>query len=289
MDRKPDWLKKKINLNNININQVKNLIDNSHLHTVCQSAKCPNIFECFGKKTSTFMLMGDICTRNCSFCGVDSGKPEPLDKDEHYRVADAVKKMGLKYVVITSVTRDDLSDGGAAHFADAVREVKKLNPESKVECLIPDFKGNIENLKILLREDPDVLNHNVETIKINYSRVRNKANYAESLSLLRRAKKINSNIFTKSGFIVGLGESREEIKELLSDLKDAGCDIITIGQYLRPSSENVEVSKYYTPQEFKELKNLAESFKFKVVVSGVFVRSSYNAGIVLDKILKKKR
>ncbi|MQY74307.1 MAG: lipoyl synthase [Clostridia bacterium] len=289
MNRKPDWLKKKIRINSLNINQVRNLTYSSRLNTVCQSAKCPNIFECFSKKTATFMLMGNICTRNCGFCSIKSGKPEILDGDEPYRIANAVKEMGLKYVVITSVTRDDLPDGGVSHFAKTVSEINRLNLELRIECLIPDFKGNVNNLEILLAEDLDVLNHNIETVKKNFSKVRKYADYKTSLNILKSAKSLKPDIYTKSGFMLGLGESRKEIVELLSDLKEVDCDIVTIGQYLRPSGLNLSVKKYYRPEEFESIKKLAESFNFKAVASGIFVRSSYGAGIILDGILNKNK
>lgn len=289
MNRKPDWLKRKISLNSLNINRVRNLIYSSHLNTVCQSAKCPNIFECFGKKTATFMLMGNICTRNCGFCGIKSGKPEILDEDEPSRVANAVKEMGLKYVVITSVTRDDLPDGGVSHFAKTVSEINRLNLELRIECLIPDFKGNVNNLEILLAEDLNVLNHNMETVKKNFSKVRKYADYETSLNILKSAKSLKPDIYTKSGFMLGLGENREEIVELLSDLKEVDCNIVTIGQYLRPSGSNLQVKKYYRPEEFERIKELAENFNFKAVASGIFVRSSYGGGIILDGILKKDK
>lgn len=289
MNRKPDWLKKKIRINSLNINQVRNLTYSSRLNTVCQSAKCPNIFECFSKKTATFMLMGNICTRNCGFCGIKSGKPEILDGNEPYRIANAVKEMGLKYVVITSVTRDDLPDGGVSHFAKTVSEINRLNLELRIECLIPDFKGNVNNLEILLAEELDVLNHNIETVKKNFSKVRKYADYKTSLNILKSAKSLKPDIYTKSGFMLGLGESRKEIVELLSDLKEVDCDIVTIGQYLRPSESNLPVKKYYRPEEFESIKELAESFNFKAVASGIFVRSSYGAGIILDGILNKNK
>lgn len=289
MNRKPDWLKRKIRINSLNINQVRNLTYSSRLNTVCQSAKCPNIFECFSKKTATFMLMGNICTRNCGFCGIKSGKPEILDGNEPYRIANAVKEMGLKYVVITSVTRDDLHDGGVSHFAKTVSEINRLNLELRIECLIPDFKGNVNNLEILLAEDLGVLNHNMETVKKNFSKVRKYADYETSLNILKSAKSLKPDIYTKSGFMLGLGEGRKEIVELLSDLKEVGCDIVTIGQYLRPSESNLPVKKYYRPEEFESIKELAESFNFKAVASGIFVRSSYGAGIILDGILNKNK
>ncbi len=288
LDSKPYWLKKKISLNNSNINQIRNLIHSLHLNTVCQSAKCPNIFECFSKKTATFMLMGDICTRNCGFCGIKSGKPEKLALDEPYRVAEAVKEAKLKHVVITSVTRDDLSDGGSAHFAMTVNEIRKLNPYTRIECLIPDFKGDTNSLKVLLSEDLNVLGHNMETVRENYKRVRRNSNYEISLGILKSIKVLKPGTYTKSGFMLGLGEKREEIERLVSDLEGVACDIVTIGQYLRPSNSNLPVQRYYRPEEFGKIKEMAESFNFKSVSSGIFVRSSYGANIILDKILKEE-
>ena len=282
--KKPEWLKKTVSLNNSNINQVKDLLINLKLNTVCQSAKCPNIFECFSKKTATFMLMGNICTRNCAFCGVRSGKPQNLDKFEPKNIAKAVKEMGLSYIVLTSVTRDDLEDGGAEHFAKTVREIKITAPNLKVECLIPDFKGSKENLKILLDVKPDVLNHNLETIKRNYKTIRDHASYNKSLDILKSAKAINPEVLTKSGFMLGLGEEIEEILELLHDLESTNCDIVTIGQYLQPSKENYPVQKYYSGEEFEKIKNLASSFNFKSVVAGIFVRSSYEAASTINEI-----
>jgi len=284
----PDWLKKKVNLNNFKIKQIKNLLYDLHLNTVCQSAGCPNIFECFGKKIATFMLMGNTCTRNCGFCGIRSGKPQILDEYEPTRIASAVKKMRLKYAVITSVTRDDLTDGGSYHFAKTISEIKRSNPFSKIECLIPDFKGNTDNLKIVLMRNPDVLAHNIETIKRNFSLARKYSNYETSLAILKFSKLFKPDIYTKSGFMLGLGESREEVGELLADLKGVSCDIVTIGQYLRPSLSNIPVKKYYKPEEFESIRELAMSFGFKAVESGIFIRSSYGAGLVLDKILKEE-
>jgi len=284
--KKPEWLKKTVSLNNSNINQVKDLLTNLKLNTVCQSANCPNIFECFSKKTATFMLMGNICTRNCAFCGVRSGKPQNLDKFEPKNVAKAVKEMGLNYIVLTSVTRDDIEDGGAKHFAKTVREIKTKDPSLKVECLIPDFKGRKENLKILLDAKPDVLNHNLETIKRNYKTIRDRANYNKSLDILKNSKDINPEVFTKSGFMLGLGEETGEILELLHDLENANCDIVTIGQYLQPSKENHPVQKYYSDEEFERIKSLASSFNFKSVIAGIFVRSSYKAASTISELNK---
>ena len=283
--KKPQWLKKKISLNNRNILKVENLIEDLNLHTVCQSAKCPNIFECFGSSTATFMLLGDICTRNCAFCGVTSGKPFEPDLLEPGKIALAAKDMGLKYIVLTSVTRDDLSDGGAGQFVSTITEIKKLLPGSKIECLIPDFNGKEESLTSLLKAEFEVLNHNIETTRKNYRTIRNKADYRTSLNILRLAKKTRPGIITKSGFMVGLGEDMDELIILLKDLKDAGVDIITIGQYLQPSPENVTVKKYYTPLEFEELGRIALDLGFKFAVSGPFVRSSYQASIAYQNAM----
>jgi lipoic acid synthetase len=288
LDKKPSWIKKKISLDNSNISEVKRLIGSSHLHTVCQSAKCPNIFECFSRKTSTFMLMGDMCTRNCAFCGVDSGKPGPLDKDEPEKIARAVKEIGLKYVVITSVTRDDLDDGGASQFLSTVNAIKKIDPGVKVECLIPDLGGDYKSLEKLLKGDLDVLNHNMETVRQNYDKARQQADYDRSLIVLSRAKKLSPDIYTKSGFMLGLGETRQQVTQLLKDLKKNKVDIITIGQYLQPSPDNIKVSKYYKPEEFEEIKKEAVALGFMDVEAGPFVRSSYCAEAVLNRALKQK-
>ncbi|MCL5071121.1 MAG: lipoyl synthase [Actinobacteria bacterium] len=282
--QKPKWLKKTVSLNNSNINQVQNLLTNLKLNTVCQSAKCPNIFECFSKKTATFLLMGNICTRNCAFCGVKSGKPQDLDKFEPENIAKAVKEMRLNYIVLTSVTRDDLEDGGAKHFAKTVQEIKSIDPNIKVECLIPDFKGSKENLKILLDVKPDVLNHNLETVKRNYKTIRHHASYNKSLDILKNSKDIDPEILTKSGFMLGLGEEMEEILGLLQDLESINCDIVTIGQYLQPSKDNYAVQKYYSDKEFEKIKKMASNFNFKSVVAGIFVRSSYEAASTISEI-----
>jgi len=282
VSKKPSWLKKTLSLNNYNIELVESLLSNLNLNTVCQSAKCPNIFECFGNKTATFMILGNICTRNCLFCAVEHGIPEKLDKNEPDNVALAVKNLNLKYVVLTSVTRDDLPDGGAEHFAKTVSKIKKLTPHVKIECLIPDFKKSFKNLDILLNEQVDVLNHNIETIKYNYKKIRPLASYEKSLEILKYTKDKKPNILTKSGFMLGLGENENEIKELLVDLRNVNCDIVTIGQYLSPSSSNYLVEKYYTQEEFDYFKALAENLGFKYVVSGIFVRSSYKASNIFS-------
>jgi lipoyl synthase len=274
---KPGWLKKKVFLNNQNIARVNDLILDLNLHTVCQNAKCPNIFECFSNKTATFLLLGNICSRNCAFCSVESGKPLAVDENEPDNIASAVAALGLKYIVLTSVTRDDLADGGAGQFAKTLRRIKTLMPEAKVECLIPDFKNETKNLEKLLREDLDVLNHNIETVKENYTGIRNGADYQKSLKILGSSKYLKPEIITKSGFMLGLGERIEEVYGLLKDLKSVNCDIVTIGQYLCPGKNNIRVQKYYSPEEFAGLENYAKNMGFKYVISGVFVRSSYLA------------
>lgn len=282
-------MKKKVALNNKNISEVKSLIESSDLHTVCQSAKCPNIFECFSRKTSTFMLMGDICTRSCSFCGVESGKPHPLDLSEPKKIAEAIYGMRLGYAVITSVTRDDLEDGGARQFFNTVTEIKKLDSKIKVECLVPDFGGDIKNLEMLLGGDLDVLSHNMETVRDNYIKIRPQADYRKSLTLLTEVKKIKPGIHTKSGFMLGLGEDRVQIEEILEDLNKIGVDIITIGQYLQPDPASTRVVKYYTPQEIDSLKRKALDMGFPAVEAGPFVRSSYHAREAFEKALDKKQ
>ncbi len=252
-----------------NIRKIRALLDDSDIHTVCESAKCPNIGECFCNNTLTFMILGNICTRNCKFCGVTKGKPLPVDPDEPEKISQAVKKLGLDYVVVTSVTRDDLEDNGAIQFA---KVIKKLSP-LKVEVLIPDF---LEHLEIVLAAKPFVLNHNIETVPRLYSQVRPQANYQRSLAILRKSKQLDKTAYTKSGFMVGLGENQEEICALLEDLKEAKCNLVTIGQYLAPSKENLPVARYVEPKEFEVYKKTGEKLGLKVK-AGPFVRSSYQA------------
>jgi lipoic acid synthetase len=249
----------------------------SGLRTVCQEANCPNRSHCFDSGTATFLILGDVCTRGCGFCNVKRGVPLPVDEDEPKRIAEAVRIMELEYAVITSVTRDDLEDGGAFMFAQTIREIKQRMPGCKVEVLIPDFAGSIQSLKTVLSASPDVLNHNLETVRRLYLKVRKGADYQRSLELLSNAKKIDRSIITKSGMMVGLGESQEEIVELMKDLRRAGCELLTIGQYLSPSENHLPVSKFYHPDEFSELKIIGERMGFKHVESGPVVRSSYHA------------
>ncbi|MGC9080638.1 lipoyl synthase [Sulfurihydrogenibium sp.] len=264
--------------------QIKKLLRSLNLHTVCEEANCPNIGDCFSRKTATFMIMGDVCTRNCPYCNVNHGKPNPLDPNEPENIATAVKKLGLKHVVITSVDRDDLPDGGASHFAEVIKKVRELNPNTTVEVLIPDFKGNLDALKIVVEANPDVINHNIETVKELYRKVRPQGNYKRSLNIIKAVKKLNGNIVTKSGFMVGLGETKEQIVQLLIDLKESDCEVVTIGQYLQPSKNHLPVEKYYTEEEFKEFESIGYRIGFKEVFSGILVRSSFHAGEVFEKI-----
>jgi lipoic acid synthetase len=278
---KPAWLKKKLPTGS-DYQRVRRLLSESKLHTVCQEANCPNMFECFSKDTSTFMILGSQCTRHCRFCNVTAQAPMPVDPKEPARVAQAAKKLGLRYVVVTSVTRDDLPDGGALHFAKTIQAIKAALPSDntsipRVEVLIPDFQGDMDALKIVVDAKPDVLNHNVETVASQYSRVRPEAIYQRSLDLLANVKKLNPDLLTKSGIMVGLGETMEELEQTIADLKAHGCDILTIGQYLQPTRNHLPVFTYYTPEQFKDLETIARKIGFAQVASGPHVRSSYKA------------
>jgi lipoic acid synthetase len=274
--RKPDWLKRRLPTGET-FNEVRELIEAGKLHTVCQEAKCPNIWECYSHRTATFLILGERCTRNCRFCSVAPGLPGPLDPDEPGRVAEAVERMGLKYAVVTSVTRDDLPDGGAAHFAATIREIRRRVPEAEIEVLIPDFQGDRAALETVLRARPDVLNHNIETVPRLYSRVRPQADYRRSLELLRRAGESAPLIPTKSGLMLGLGERPEEIRQTLQDLREVGCRILTLGQYLQPSPEHLPVETYVPPEDFENWRKAALDLGFSEVASAPFVRSSYHA------------
>lgn len=277
---KPEWLRIRIG-DPTNHNHLLKLIQGLKLHTVCQEAKCPNIFECWSDRTATFMLGGDICTRHCGFCAVGKGAPGPLDTDEPRHVAEAVKHLNLAHTVITSVNRDDLPDGGAAHWAETIRQVRALNPECKVEVLIPDFNGDQDALSTVLDAAPDVLNHNTETIARLYRRVRPDADYQQSLTLLKRAAarrdRDPSEMLTKSGIMVGLGETFDEVVELMKDLRSVSCDIMTIGQYLQPHARRLPVERYVTPEEFDRWREIGMSMGFKHVQSSPLTRSSYHA------------
>lgn len=278
--RKPEWLKIKFQFGDSTkkINALKRSLG---LNTVCDEANCPNRLECHNKGTATFMILGSVCTRNCRFCNVKTGKAQCVDKEEPLHVAQAVKELGLKHAVITSVTRDDLEDGGASQFAEVIREIRKLTPNTTIEVLIPDLKGNWEALKVILDEKPEILNHNIETISGLYKKVRPEAIYTRSLELLRKVKEIDKSILTKSGFMVGLGEKEEEVIELLKDLRKYQCDIVTIGQYLQPSKEHIELAEYVHPEVFKKYKKIGLDMGFKYIASSPLVRSSYNAAEAL--------
>ncbi len=275
--RKPEWLKRRLPTDKAFV-AVRELIEKGRLHTVCQEAKCPNIWECFSQQTATFLIMGGRCTRNCGFCSVATGEPEPLDPGEPARVAAAAAKMGLTYVVVTSVTRDDLPDGGAAHFAATIREIRARIPRAGIEVLIPDLAGDRAALAAVLAARPDVLNHNIETVPRLYPRVRPLADYRRSLELLRRARDFDAAPATKSGLMLGLGEQAEEVRRTLEDLRRVDCRILTLGQYLQPSPRHLEVAAYVTPEEFERWRREALDLGFDEVASGPFVRSSYHAG-----------
>lgn len=274
--RLPDWLRVRLP-GGPGYARVHGLLRNASLHTVCEEAHCPNIGECFGSGTATFLILGDVCTRNCGFCAVDHGRATLTDYDEPERLADVVRELALRHAVVTSVTRDDLPDGGAEIFARTIRRIRERCPGCKVEVLIPDFRGSEEALSTVMAARPDILNHNVETVPRLYPRVRPQADYARSLQLLERARKMAPEGLTKSGIMVGLGEAAEEVASVLKDLRGVGCDIVTIGQYLRPSAQHLAIDRFYTPEEFQALKAEGERLGFKHVESGPLVRSSYKA------------
>lgn len=283
--KKPSWLKMKLPSEQ-NFFHVSSILKKEGLHTICQSAKCPNTSECWSKKTATFLLLGDVCTRECAFCAVKKGLPLGPSSDESFQVAEAAALMGLRYAVITSVTRDDLPDGGASVFAETIEALKERIPGVKVEILIPDFQGNERALKTVVSAQPDILNHNIETTESGYPRIRRPAeNYKRSLKILEKSKELGA--VTKSGLMVGLGESREEIILTLSDLRKASCDLLTIGQYLQPSRSHAPVWKYYSPSEFEELRETALEFGFRDVESGPLVRSSYMAHRMFNSLQEK--
>ena len=274
-ERLPEYLKRPI-IDTEKTREVRKILKVNCLNTVCENARCPNKNECYTKHTATFLIMGNNCTRNCRYCNITCAKPEPLDSNEPKHVAQAVKALGLKYAVITSVTRDDIPDGGAQHFANCIDEIRKLCPETKIEILTPDFKNDKNALDLIIKAHPDVFNHNIETVKEVFKTARPQGNYENSLDVLKYIK-YNSDIKTKSGLMIGLGETFEQIESTMKDLKNVGCDILTIGQYIQPSKEHLEVSKYYTPEEYEILKQMAKDVGFKNFQIGPLVRSSYNA------------
>lgn len=280
--RMPRWLHRPI-LAGGDLREVDAVLRRLKLHTVCESAKCPNRMECFSGRTATFMLLGDVCTRDCAFCGVEKGEPAAADPGEPERVAEAAAALGLEHVVMTSVTRDDLPDGGASLFAAAVRAVKERLPRATVEVLTPDFRGDLEALRAVLDSGPEVFNHNLETVEELYARVRPGADYRRSLRLLREAARMAPGVKTKSGLMVGLGETRAQLSRLFRDLAEAGCAMLTIGQYLRPSRAQAKVDRFLSPLEFEELAREAEEAGIALVASAPFVRSSYRARELLHK------
>lgn len=273
--RLPDYLKRPI-IDTDKTRTVRKILKTKCLNTVCENARCPNKNECYTKNTATFLIMGNDCTRNCKYCNISCARPEPLDLEEPKHVAEAVQALGLKYAVITSVTRDDLPDGGAEHFANCIYEIRKLCPDTKIEILTPDFKGNKDCLDTIIKAHPDVFNHNIEAVQDIFKSVRPQGDYECSLEVLKYVKD-NSDILTKSGLIIGLGETFEQIEQTLIDLKNVECDIVTIGQYIQPSKHHLEVAKYYTPEEYDKLKELANKIGIKNHQIGPLVRSSYRA------------
>lgn len=274
-ERLPEFLKRPI-IDTDTTRNVRKILKHNCLNTVCENARCPNKNECYTKNTATFLIMGNNCTRNCRYCNISCNRPEPLDPQEPKHIAKAVKDLGLKYAVITSVTRDDLTDGGAQHFANCIYEIRKISPDVKIEILTPDFKNKKEALDIIINAHPDVFNHNIETVRAVFKTARPQGNYDTSLDVLKYIKQ-NSDIQTKSGMMIGLGETFAQIKETIKDLYSVGCDILTIGQYIQPSKEHLPVAKYYNLDEYEELKKLAASIGIKNYQIGPLVRSSYNA------------
>lgn len=282
--KKPDWLKVKYDISEVkSLEKILNAYD---INTVCKEANCPNIGQCFKSGTATFIIMGEKCTRNCKFCNVKTGTPEPLDVNEPLNIAKSVKALKLDYVVITQVTRDDLKYGGAEHMAETIRAVRELNPNTSIEILISDLAGDIKGLKIILAEEPDVLNHNIEMVKSLYNEIRPGAEYERSLKILKYAKEISPNIITKTGFMLGIGETEEEIKELLLDLKAVDVDILTISQYLQPSENHYKLKGYISLEDFKKYKSWAKELGIKYVIAEPLVRSSYKAKEAYKAVVK---
>lgn len=286
MKRLPEYLKRPI-IDTEKTKKVRHILRDKHLNTVCEGARCPNKNECYQHNTATFLIMGNNCTRNCKYCNITTAKPEPLDLEEPKHIAEAIKELELDYAVITSVTRDDLSDGGAEHFANCIYEIKKLSPNIKIEILTPDFRSkksrtefNKDSLDTIIKAKPDVFNHNIETTRAVFEKARPLGNYDLSLSVLKYIKE-NSDIPTKSGLMVGLGETMEQIAETFEDLKNIGCDILTVGQYIQPSKQHLEIDKYYSLKEFEEIKDLAKKIGFKKYQIGPLVRSSYHAKLIM--------
>jgi len=286
--RKPPWLKVKAP-GSPNYLKLKRLVQDQRLHTICEEAHCPNIGDCWEQLTATFLILGDICTRNCGFCAVTHGKPTELDLAEPDRVAQAIQRLGLEHAVITSVNRDDQADGGSAIFAAVIRRIRELSPGCGVEVLIPDFRGNEAALRTVVEAAPDILNHNMETVPRLYREVRPGSRYEQSLELFAKARRMAPALVTKSGIIVGFGEERGELLKTMADLRQVDCDILTLGQYLRPSQQHLPIIRYYTPEEFRELKAIGEGMGFKHVEAGPLVRSSYHARGQIEEVNQKRR
>jgi lipoyl synthase len=276
MRRHPDWLKVRIG-GGENYSKVKTLLRSAKLHTICEEARCPNIAECFGSGTAVFLILGNVCTRDCRYCNVTHGTPSPLNRNEPRDIAESVKTLGLKYVVVTSVTRDDLKDGGASFFYKTVQEIRHVNDACNIEVLIPDFRGDEVAIQKVVDAAPDVMNHNIEVVEDLFPLIRPQGDYRRSLGVLKTIKTMDRRIPTKSGFMVGLGETNEQILQTMRDLRAADIDFLTMGQYLQPTRNHVQVKKYYTPEEFEELKKTALQLGFTHVESGPLVRSSYHA------------
>jgi lipoyl synthase len=274
--RIPEWIKVRVHEGE-DYRELKELVRSQRLHTVCEEAHCPNIYDCWSRRTATFMILGDVCTRACRFCAVTSGRPTELDIGEPIRVAESIAQLGLRHAVITSVDRDDLRDGGAEIFARTIRAIRRRSPDTSVEVLTPDFQGDREAIRTVVEARPDIFNHNTETVPRLYARIRPKAVYANSLALLRYVKELTPQMVTKSGVMVGLGEETEELLQVFRNMREHSIDVLTIGQYLRPSAKHAEVVRYYPPEEFRELKRAAEAMGFAHVESGPLVRSSYHA------------
>ena len=286
IQRKPSWIRAKAPTGDL-VRQLKSTLRDNRLHTVCEEASCPNLGECFSKGTATFMIMGDICTRRCPFCDVGHGRPNELDADEPANLASTIEKMKLRYVVITSVDRDDLRDGGAQHFVDCILQTRKINPDIKIEILTPDFRGRMDvALEIMTQSPPDVFNHNLESVPSLYKKIRPGSDYQWSLDLLKKFKQLHPAVPTKSGLMLGLGEKIEEVKQVLRDMREHDVNMLTLGQYLQPSLNHLAVERFVTPEEFTELGEYAESIGFEQVASAPMVRSSYHADLQAETVLK---
>ncbi len=280
--RKPEWIRAKAH-SNPEVVRLKSLLRDNNLHTVCEEAACPNLGECFTHGTATFLIMGNICTRRCPFCDVAHGKPDPLDENEPDHLAKTVATMNLKHVVVTSVDRDDLRDGGSKHFTDCIAEIRKQSPQTRIEVLVPDFRGRMEiALEELAKCPPDIFNHNLESIPRLYKAVRPGSDYQWSLTLIKRFQEMHPDVPTKSGLMLGLGETLDEVKQVMQDLRDHGCRMLTLGQYLQPSRHHLAVERFVTPEEFEELADVGKKMGFEHVASGPMVRSSYHADLQAD-------